>query len=141
MGQNEPSYTPQPPQQQPQPYLPRDAQAFPPRDQQQNYNNRPQQNFQQPAPAQGNDGDVGGLPSFITGGGGQPQQINNNPQGGQQNGHDQGDRQDRFGHRRRRRHRGGGGYRPDRPDFGNNNPQGAAPQMPNDGGDEPRQPE
>ena len=83
MGQNEPSYTPQPPQQQPQPYLPRDAQAFPPRDQQQNYNNnRPQQNFQQPAPAQGNDADVGGLPSFITGGGGQPQQINNNPQGG-----------------------------------------------------------
>ena len=106
---------------------------------------RPAAELQQPAaaefpaaqpPAQGNDGDVGGLPSFITGGGGQPQQPNNNPQGGQQNGHDQGDRQDRFGHRRRRRHRGGG-YRPDRPDFGNNNPQGAAPQMPNDGGDEP----
>ena len=44
-----------------------------------------------------------------------------------QNGHEQGDRQDRFGHRRRRRHRGGG-YRPDRPDnFGNANPQGAPP--------------
>ena len=60
------------------------------------------------------------------------------------NGHDQGDRgQDRFGmHRRRRRHRGGGGYRPDRPDLGGNNPQGAAPHSAQDeGGDEPRQPD
>jgi len=127
MGQNEPNYAPQPQQQQPQPYLPRDAQPFPPRDQQ-HYGNRPQQNFQQPA---GQDSDVGGLPSFITGG--QPPQYN--PNQGSPNGHDQGDRQDRFGHRRRRRHRGG--YRPDRPDFGSQNPQAAAPQMPNDGGDEP----
>jgi hypothetical protein len=45
-------------------------------------------------------------------------------------------------HRRRRRHRGGGGYRPERPDFGGANPQGAGPQStPDDGGDEPRQPE
>src|ERR1039457_330081 len=35
MGQNEPSYAPQPPVQQPQPFIPRDAQPFPPRDQQQ----------------------------------------------------------------------------------------------------------
>ena len=80
--------------------------------------------------------DLGGLPAFITGGGGaqQPQQ-NPGP-----NGHEQGDRgQDRFGHRRRRRHRGGG-YRPDRPEFGGNNPQTAAPQ-PDEGGDEPRQPD
>jgi Domain of unknown function (DUF4167) len=137
-GQNEPNYVPQPPQQQPQPFLQRDAQPFPPRDQPQNYNNRPQQSYQQPSPGPGNDAEVGGLPSFITGGQ-QPQQGNSNQNS--QNGHDQGDRQDRFGHRRRRRHRGGG-YRPDRPDFGNANPQGAAPQMPNDGGDEPpRQPE
>jgi len=35
MGQNEPSYAPQP-----QPYLPRDAQPFPPRDQQQDAGNK-----------------------------------------------------------------------------------------------------
>src|ERR1039458_6944020 len=79
------------------------------------------------------------LPAFITGGGQpQPNPAPNANQGYGQNGNEQGDRQDRFGHRRRRRHRGGG-YRPDRPDnFGNANPQGAAPQ-PNtgDGGDEP----
>ena len=72
----------------------------------------------------------------------QPNAAPNANQGYGQNGHEQGDRPDRFGHRRRRRHRGGG-YRPDRPDnFGNANPQGAAPQpMPSDGGDEPRQPD
>jgi Domain of unknown function (DUF4167) len=139
-GQGEPNYAQQPPAQPPQPYLPRDAQPFPPRDQQQ-HGNRPQQNYQQPSPGNEAAPDVGGLPSFITGGG-QPQQ--NNPTQNSQNGHDQGgggNQQDRFGHRRRRRHRGGG-YRPDRPDFGNNNPQSAQqPSMPNDGGDEPpRQP-
>jgi hypothetical protein len=156
MGQNEPSYAPQPqmPQavQQPQqqPYIPRDAQPFPPRDQQvQNRPQHQQQPYQQPnqQPNQsGHEGgqEVGGLPAFITGGGGggQPQQNS----GPNQNGHDQGDRgQDRFGmHRRRRRHRGGGGYRPDRPDFGGGQPQGAAPQPAPDegkGGDEPRQPD
>lgn len=130
---NEPSYTPQP-QAQPQPYLPRDAQPFPPRDQQQL--NRPQQqqpSFQPPPMQGGNDGDPSGLPAFITGG-----QPGNAPNLGQGvgNGQDQGDRQDRFGHRRRRRHRGG--YRPDRPDFGGN-PQGAQPQ--GDGGSDPQQPE
>ncbi len=45
MGQNEPSYAPQPPAPQAQPYLPRDAQPFPPRDQQQP--NRPQHQPQQ----------------------------------------------------------------------------------------------
>lgn len=138
MGQNEPSYAPREPQQ--QPYLPRDAQPFPPRDQQ--VHNRPQHQ-QQPHQQPGQGGqepgqELGGLPAFITGGGAQPQQ---NPA---PNGHDQGDRgQDRYGmHRRRRRHRGGGGYRPDRPDFGGGNPQGAAPQPTHDdGGDEPRQPD
>jgi hypothetical protein len=136
LGQNEPNYAPQQPA---QPYLPRDAQPFPARDQQPQGGNRPQQSFQQPAPAQGNNTDIGGLPSFITGGG-QPQQFNPNHNQNPQNGHDQGDRQDRFGHRRRRRHRGGG-YRPERPDFGNQNPQSAAPSSPSEGGDEPpRQP-
>ncbi|MGC2045779.1 MAG: DUF4167 domain-containing protein [Pseudolabrys sp.] len=139
MGQNEPSYGPREPQQ--QPYLPRDAQPFPPRDQQ--VQNRPQhqpQPYQQPSQQGGHEGgqEVGGLPAFITGGG-QPQQ-NPGP-----NGHDQGDRgQDRFGmHRRRRRHRGGGGFRPDRPDFGGAHQQGATPQPAQDdsGGDEPRQPD
>ena len=143
LGQNEPSYAPQPPAPQAQPYLPRDAQPFPPRDQQ---HNRPQpQPYAQPSVQGSNDGgpDATGLPAFITGGG-QPQpNAGATPnQGYGPNGHEQGDRnQDRFGHRRRRRHRGGG-YRPDRPDFGNANPQGAAPQpMPGDGGDEPRQPD
>ena len=140
MGQNEPSYGPREPQQ--QPYLPRDSQPFPPRDQQ--VHNRPrdqQQPYQQPNPS-GQEGgqETGGLPAFITGGG-QPQQNS----GQNQNGHDQGDRgQERFGmHRRRRRHRGSG-YRPDRPDFGGGQQQQGSPPQPaqdESGGDEPRQPE
>jgi hypothetical protein len=108
MGQNEPSFVPREPQ--PQPYLPRDAQPFPPRDQAQ-----PRQQ-PQPYPQGSGDGDAnGGLPAFITGG--QPQQN------GGQNGHEQGEqRNDRFGHRRRRRRGGGGGggggFRPERADFG-----------------------
>jgi hypothetical protein len=123
MGQGEPSFVPREPQ--PQPYLPRDAQPFVPRDQ---AAPRPQGQGQ-PENVQ----EVGGLPAFITG--------SNQPQpnvGG--NGHEQNERnQDRFGggYRRRRRHRGG--YRPDRPDFGGGNPQGAAPQG-DGGGDDPRQP-
>jgi len=146
MGQNEPGFAPQPQAPQAQPYLPRDAQPFPPRDQQQH---RPQQQPQQQQPyVQGGNvaaPDPNALPAFITGGGQpQPNAAPNPNQGYGQNGHEQqGDRQDRFGHRRRRRHRGGGGYRPDRPDnFGNTNPQGTAPQPgPGDGGDEPRQPD
>jgi hypothetical protein len=141
MGQNEPSFQPQPPQQQAQPYLPRDAQPFPPRDQAQH---RPPQQHQpqhQPDGGQGGQGgqDIGGLPAFITGGGGQPQQQQNS---GGNNGHEQGggdrNNQDRYGNnfRRRRRHRGGG-YRPD---LGGNNPQGANPQGEGGGGDEPHQP-
>jgi hypothetical protein len=154
-GVNEPGFAPQPqaPQHVPQaqPYLPRDAQPFPPRDQQQH--SRPQhqpppQPYVQPVQG-GNMGgnnaapDVGGLPAFITGGG-QPQPaINPNAnQGDGQNGQDQGGGQDRFGHRRRRRHRSGGNFN-NRPDnFGNVAPQGAAPSVPSEGGDEPpRQPE
>ena len=142
MGQNEPGFAPQPPAPQAQPYLPRDAQPFPPRDQQQP---RPQQQpYAQPAVQAGNVAvpDPNALPAFITGGQPQPTAAPNANQGSGQNGHEQGDRPDRFGHRRRRRHRGGG-YRPDRPEnFGNANPQGAVPQpMPSDGGDEPRQPD
>jgi len=107
----------------PQPYLPRDAQFFQPRDQQQgggggNYGGGRQQH--QPR----NDGDVDRLPSFITGGsqpnqqgqggGGHPGYGANgyeNGQGGGDRGdrnerNDRGERGDRF-HRRRRRHRGG----------------------------------
>jgi hypothetical protein len=98
----------------PQPYLPRDAQFFQPRDQQ----GGGQGGGRQPQPR--NEGDIDRLPSFITGGNPQP-----NPQGqpggggnpgygangyenGQNNGQggDRGERGgDRF-HRRRRRHRG-----------------------------------
>jgi hypothetical protein len=119
MGQNEPGFAPREPQAQPQPYLPRDAQPFPPRDQQQPRQQQPypqqQPQHQQPS----GEGDTGGLPAFITGGGGQQQQPPQQNGGGQsgQNGHEQGDR---FGghHRRRRRRGGGGGFRPERAEFG-----------------------
>jgi hypothetical protein len=86
---NEPSFTPRGPQ--PQPYLPPDAQPFPPREQ------PVAQPIRQLQPAEGEE--VGGLPPFITGG--QPQPS------GQQNGHDQAERGAGAGtgHRRRRRHR------------------------------------
>ncbi len=152
-GQNEPGFAPQPqvPQNAPQhvpqaqPFLPRDAQPFPPRDQHQprpqhhqpQHQPQPQRQpyVQPPQPSAAPD--VNGLPAFITGGG-QPQpEIGGQADGA--NGQDQGDRPDRFGHRRRRRHRPGGGFQ--RPDnFGNVSPQGAAP-GPNEGGDEPRQPD
>jgi hypothetical protein len=113
-GQNEPHA----PRDQGQPYMPREAQQqqqpYPPRDQQpqpqqggrppqqQNYQPRHQQGGGQgnQPPAEGNE--VGGLPSFITGGGQNP--APDQQQGG--NGHDQYDRgPNRFG-RHRRRHRG-----------------------------------
>src|SRR5450759_3836299 len=74
-GQNEPSYAPQPPVPQAQPYLPRDAQPFPP-----------------PSVQSGNAGapDVTGLPAFITGGGQpQPNVSPNTNQAVGQNGHEQ----------------------------------------------------
>lgn len=126
-GQSEPFS----PREQPQPFIPRDAQPFPQRDSQQQPNQpqhqggRPHhqqpnhQQSQQPQPQprpRTNDGhqDVGGLPSFITGGGAPQTATPNNsqPPGYGQNGHDQQDRnqqdrgQDRFGRHRRRRHRG-----------------------------------
>jgi hypothetical protein len=128
-GQSDPGFAPQPPQA--QPYLPRDAQPFPPRDQPQNRPQHPPQHQPQ-QPIQNSQGmndtapEIGGLPAFITGGG-QPQPAaGQNAAQGAPNGHDQGDRPDRFG-RRRRRHRGGSGFRPDRPDFNNGNVQAVAP--------------
>lgn len=109
----------------PQPYLPRDAQFFSQRDQQYG-GSRPQQGGERHHRAP-EDGGVDRLPSFITGGGGQPQPQqqnmpgNPNPQAHGQNGYDgQGDRFPM--HRRRRRHRGPrgdmprGGGMPDSPD-------------------------
>jgi len=101
----------------PQPYLPRDAQFFSPREQQ--YGGRPQQGGERHH--RGDEGHVDRLPSFITGGQAQPQPNQQGAQGstgpqqhGQngQNGHDnQGG--DRFPmHRRRRRHRGPRGDTP-----------------------------
>jgi hypothetical protein len=105
----------------PQPYIPREAQPFP-REQQQQPVSRP------PQPVGQEGGDVDRLPSFITGGGHQPQpqaQPGAPPYGG--NGHD--NQGDRFPlHRRRRRHRGG-----PRQDF-----QGG-PQQGGDDRDEPSQ--
>ncbi|HEY5278340.1 MAG TPA: DUF4167 domain-containing protein [Pseudolabrys sp.] len=118
MGQNEPSFGPREPQA--QPYLPRDAQPFPQQRDQQHQQPRQQQTYAQPQQPQQQQqqpsGEVdagGGLPAFITGGGQQPQQQN-----GGQNGQEQGDRGDRFGHRRRRRRGGGGSFRPERAEFG-----------------------
>lgn len=146
-GQNEPGFAPQPPIAQAQPYLPRDAQPFPPRDQHQprpqhqqpQHQPQPQrQPYVQPNPPAAAAPDVNGLPAFITGGG-QPQPDVGAPSDGQ-NSQDQGDRPDRFGHRRRRRHRPGGGFQ--RADnFGNASPQGTAPAAPGDGGDGPGQPD
>jgi Domain of unknown function (DUF4167) len=101
----------------PQPYLPRDAQFFPPRDQpphggrpQQQHHQQPQHQqpqHQQPQhhqPRGDDDGNVERLPSFITGGAG-GSQGGGAPSNGQ-NGHDA-QQGDRFPlHRRRRRHRG-----------------------------------
>jgi hypothetical protein len=110
----------------PQPYLPRDAQPFPQQQQPQpqpqplsqpSYPQQPQQQppQHQPRHHQGYDGprnqpqagndDVDRLPSFITGGGGQPERPAQQYQGHAANGHD--NQPDRFPlHRRRRRHRG-----------------------------------
>jgi len=108
----------------PQPYLPRDAQFFSPRDQQreQQYGGRPQQQGggQQGGGERhhrgGDDNNVGGLPSFITGGQPQQQGGQGNPGQHAQNGYEgQGERPqgDRFPmHRRRRRHRGPRGDMP-----------------------------
>lgn len=113
-GQNEPGYVNREPQ---APYPPRDNQQFQPRE---HYQNRDHQQFnrdqqQQPYPRDqqqprvpqqaggDNQGDAGGLPSFITGGAPQPTQGNNNYAG--QNGYE--GQADRYPlHRRRRRHRG-----------------------------------
>ena len=109
----------------PQPYLPRDAQFYPPREQQnfpreqQNFP-REQQNFPrdqhgygrhghgQPSAGGEDSGNVERLPSFITGGGGQTGAPPAAPQGSQNHGPNGYEGQgDRFPlHRRRRRHRG-----------------------------------
>jgi hypothetical protein len=106
----------------PQPYLPRDAQFFSPRDQQreQQYGGgRPQQGGERHHRG-GDEGQVDRLPSFITGGQAPPQPAqqgapgNPGPQPNGQNGYDnQGGGGDRFPmHRRRRRHRGPRGDMP-----------------------------
>jgi hypothetical protein len=137
VAQNDPNFQPQPPQA--QPYLPRDAQPFPPRDQPQH--SRPQHGRQQHQPqpvVTSGDGaaDIGGLPAFITGGGQQPSLPMGEPNGNQAgpNGHEQSDRPDRFG-RRRRRHRSPAGFR------GDGNGNGPSEDVGNGGGggDEPQQ--
>jgi Domain of unknown function (DUF4167) len=99
-----------------EPYAPRETQPFYPREQQQPQNHGHGQRAQQQQPA--DEEDVERLPSFITGGGGQPQQqaapvqatngqhaANGQGAPNGQNGFD--GSADRFPlHRRRRRHRG-----------------------------------
>src|SRR5262249_40031048 len=99
-----------------QPYLPRDAQFFSPREQQ--YGGRPQQQGGE-RHHRGDDSNVGGLPSFITGGQPQPQQQGGSGQHSQNGYEGQGERNgernsgDRSPmHRRRRRHRGPRGDMP-----------------------------
>jgi hypothetical protein len=112
----EPNYTSR--EQQPQPFLPRDAQPFPPREQPVRQGGGRQ--HQQPQPDAGTEA---ALPAFITGSQGQPG-----------NGHDQERGGGGGGHRRRRRHRGG--FRGERSEFAGGPPQGAQ----GDGGDDsPRQ--
>jgi Domain of unknown function (DUF4167) len=113
----------------PQPYVPRDAQFYPSRDQ--NYGGR--QQHQQPRVE--NDSNIDRLPSFITGGGAPqaagpqaPQGQANEGAAHRQNGYDN-QSGDRF-HRRRRRHRG-----PPRHD-GSGAPQGVGAEA----GDEPASP-
>jgi hypothetical protein len=93
--QNRDQQQPQYNREQQQPSYPREQQ--PP---------RPPQQQPQPQPPSDIQGDVAGLPSFITGGAPQPQASNFSPNGQNgQNGHEgQGDRFPL--HRRRRRHRG-----------------------------------
>jgi hypothetical protein len=102
----------------PQPFLPRDAQFFSPREQP--YGGRPQQSGERHNRPP-DEGHVDRLPSFITGGGGQPpapqalQGNPNNPPNPQANGQNGFDNQggERFPmHRRRRRHRGPRGDMP-----------------------------
>jgi hypothetical protein len=86
----------------PQPYLPRDAQFFPPREQRSHGGRQPQHHQPQRG---GEDGNIERLPSFITGGGAAAPQAT--AQGNGQNGFDAQPQGDRFPlHRRRRRHRG-----------------------------------
>ncbi len=115
----------------PQPYLPRDAQFFPPRDQPQYGGGRPQHQ-QPPQPRGEDDGNVERLPSFITGGaGGSQGAAPGGAQGNGQNGYDA-QQGDRFPlHRRRRRHRGprdmsqpGGGHAMSEGDDAPQNPRG-----------------
>jgi hypothetical protein len=114
----------------PQPYLPRDAQPYPhqqtqppypPQHQPQHHpaqHHQPQHHNQQHGsnrsqPSGGHAGDVERLPSFITGGGSQPQHQAQPPQPPHQGGNGHDNQNDRFPlHRRRRRHRG---PRPDGP--------------------------
>lgn len=108
VGQDQPQFASQPAQpaqptqpafgtRDPQPYLPRDAQFFSPRDQQ-------QQGARQ-APPRNEDEGVDRLPSFITGGQAPNQQAGGAPQGPNGGYEGQGGA-DRFPlHRRRRRHR------------------------------------
>jgi uncharacterized protein DUF4167 len=116
VGQGEPGFAPREPQ--PQPYLPREGQPFPLRDQQMHRPQHQPQPYAQPQPS--SEQEPNGLPAFITGGGPQPQQANGGP-----NAHEPGERNERFGgHHRRRRRRGG--YRPDRPEISGSG-QGAEP--------------
>ena len=102
-----------------EPFAPRDSQPFYPREQQQQPQSQPQYGQPRPQHVPTNEEDVERLPSFITGGGGQPHQQapqqgqgSNSPNGASgpggpngSNGYD--GSADRFPlHRRRRRHRG-----------------------------------
>jgi hypothetical protein len=91
----------------PQPFVPRDAQFYGQNNEQPHRGGPMHQHTSSPRE------EHGGLPSFITGGGGQQPAPQENGQGGYENNGNGGERfhNDRQGFRRRRRHRGG--YRND----------------------------
>jgi hypothetical protein len=115
-----------------QPYPPREPQPYQPRPHQQHqsqpHHQQHRPHYEQRSQQGGDVSDVGGLPSFITGGQGQPQPVQHGYGG--QNGGGYDNQPDRFPlHRRRRR-----GHRGPRPDMHGGSPAIGGAEAPDDSG-------